>query len=72
MPCPYNMRHTYETIMLMAGMTSAFCVKQLGHSIEMFHSTYSKWLDEEHNDLEMQRLEGAIVRIPPQPGGARN
>ncbi len=63
---PYNLRHTYATIMLMAGMTSAFCAKQLGHSIEMFHSTYAKWLDGEQNDLEMQRLEQAIVRIPPQ------
>jgi integrase len=63
---PYNLRHTYATIILMAGMTSAFSAKQLGHSIEMFHSTYSKWLDGEQNDLEMQLLEQAIVRIPPQ------
>ena len=55
------MRHTYATAMLMAGMTPAFCAKQLGHSIEMFLSTYSKWLDGDQNDLEMSRLEMAIL-----------
>jgi integrase len=47
--------------MLMAGMTPAFCAKQLGHSIEMFLSTYSKWPDGNQNDLEMSRLESAIL-----------
>ena len=57
---PYNMRHTYATVMLMAGMTPAFCAKQLGHSVEMFLKTYSKWLDGDQNGLEMRRLETAI------------
>jgi integrase len=57
---PYNTRHTYATIMLMAGMTPAFCAKQLGHSVEMFLRTYSKWLDGGQNDLEMQRMEAAL------------
>jgi len=46
--------------MLMAGMNPAFCATQLGHSIEMFHKTYSKWLHGAQNDLEMQRLEAAL------------
>jgi len=58
---PYNMRHTYATAMLMASMTPAFCAKQLGHSVEMFLRTYSKWLDGDQNDLEMARLESSIV-----------
>lgn len=57
---PYNMRHTYATVILMAGRTPAFCAKQLGHSAEMFLKTYSKWLDGDQNDLEMSRLETAI------------
>lgn len=44
---PYNMTHCYATAMLMAGMTPAFCAKQLGHSVEMFLTTYSKWIDED-------------------------
>lgn len=57
---PYNMRHSYATAMLMAGMTPAFCARQLGHSVEMFLRTYSKWLDGDQNDLEMQRLEATL------------
>ena len=63
---PYNMRHSYATAMLMAGMTPAFCAKQLGHSVEIFLRTYSKWIDGEQNDLEMQRLEAALSPAYPQ------
>jgi integrase len=58
---PYNTRHTYATMMLMAGMTPAFCAKQLGHSVEMFLRTYAKWIDGGQNALEMGRLEAAIA-----------
>lgn len=57
---PYNMRHTYATMMLMAGMTPAFCAKQLGHSVEIFLRTYAKWLDGGQDRVEMQRLEAAL------------
>jgi integrase len=60
---PYNMRHSYATAMLMAGMTPAFCAKQLGHSVEMFLNTYSKWMDGEQNDLEMSRLESSLSSL---------
>lgn len=59
---PYNTRHTYATVMLMAGMTPAFCAKQLGHSVEMFLRTYAKWIDGGQNALEMKRLEEALQR----------
>ncbi len=57
---PYNMRHTYATMMLMAGMAPAYCAKQLGHSVEVFLRTYAKWLDGAQNDLEMARLESSL------------
>ncbi len=58
---PYNMRHTYATAMLMAGMNDAFCAGQMGHSVEVFHRTYAKWIDGVRDDLEMARLEGSIA-----------
>jgi integrase len=58
---PYNTRHTYATMMLMASMTPAFCAKQLGHSVEMFLRTYAKWIDGGQNALEMGRLEAALA-----------
>lgn len=57
---PYNMRHTYATTMLMAGLNPAFCAKQLGHSVQVFHTTYTRWIDGERDDIEMARLESTI------------
>ena len=69
---PYNTRHTYATMMLMAGMTPAFCAKQLGHSVEMFLRTYARWIDGSQKALEMGRLEAALApdlsQINPKTG----
>lgn len=54
---PNNARHTYATMMLMQGLRPAFCAKQLGHSVEMFLRTYSRWLEGDADAAEMQRLE---------------
>jgi integrase len=59
---PYNTRHSYATMMLMSGMTPAFCASQLGHSVGMLLSTYARWLDGEHNAMEMSRLEASLRR----------
>jgi len=37
-------RHTCASMMLMAGCKPAWAAAQLGHSIEMFLRTYSKWI----------------------------
>lgn len=57
---PYETRHTYATTMLMAGVRPAFGARQLGHSIEQFLRTYSKWLDGDHNAVEMAKIEAAL------------
>ncbi len=54
---PYETRHTYATMMLMAGMTPAFSARQMGHSVEQFLNTYSKWIDGGRNEVEMAKLE---------------
>lgn len=61
---PYNTRHTYATMMLMAGMTPAYCAGQLGHSVEMFLTTYAKWINGDRNALEQDRLERFLGAIP--------
>jgi integrase len=38
---PYNARHTYATMCLMAGMMPAFIAKQLGHSIQILLTRYA-------------------------------
>jgi integrase len=57
---PYNMRHTYATTMLMAGMAPAYCAGQLGHSVEIFLSTYATWLPGAGDVAEMGKLERAM------------
>lgn len=59
---PYATRHSYATMMLMAGAAPAWCAKQLGHSVDVFLRTYAKWLDGEHDDIEMAGLEKFIAR----------
>jgi integrase len=58
---PYETRHSYATMMLMAGMAPAFCASQMGHSVEMFLRTYAKWIDGGRNDAEMAKLEAMIA-----------
>jgi len=59
---PYNTRHSDATMMLMSGMTPAFCASQLGHSVGMLLSAYARWLDGAHNAMEMGRLEASLRR----------
>lgn len=61
---PYNCRHTYATTMLMSGLYSAFCAGQLGHTVDIFLSTYARWIDGDRNALEMGRLEASIASEP--------
>lgn len=64
---PYNTRHTYATMMLMAGLTPAYCAAQLGHSIEMFLTIYARWINGDRNALEQAQLERFLT---PTAGGA--
>ena len=53
---PYQTRHTYATMILMAGAAPAYGANQLGHSVEMFLRTYAKWLTSQ-NAVELGKLE---------------
>ena len=53
---PYNMRPTYATAMLMAGMNPVFCAGQLGHSVALFLTTYATWINGERDAPEMKWL----------------
>ena len=52
----YNTRHTYATMLLMAGVNPVFVAKQLGHSPVMTLTVYSKWIDGKQDQLELQKL----------------
>lgn len=54
---PYNARHTYASMCLMAGMRPAFIAQQLGHSVQMLLSTYARWLNSQDDWAEMGKLQ---------------
>ena len=62
---PNHMRNTYATMLLMAGATPAYAAKQIGHSVEMFWSVYSKWLDDGQGKIEQTKLESFIGQNSP-------
>jgi len=57
---PYNTRHTYATVGLMAGVNPAYMANQLGHSLEMFFKVYAKWITGKQDESEMLKIEGKI------------
>jgi integrase len=63
---PYQTRHTYATILLMSGVTPAYGARQMGHSVEMFLRTYTRWIDGGHNELELGKVE-AMLSSPEPP-----
>lgn len=58
---PYETRHTYATMMLMAGAAPAWAANQMGHSVEQFLRTYSRWIDGGQNAVEMAKLEAFLA-----------
>jgi len=44
----------------MAGVNPAFMARQLGLSLEMFFKVYAKWIDGQHHERELAKIEAAI------------
>lgn len=62
---PYNTRHTYATLALMAGVNPAYMARQMGHSLEVFFKVYADWIDGEGDEREIAKLENAIKKTIP-------
>lgn len=52
-----NTRHTYATMLLMAGAKPAWAAAQLGHSLDMFLRRYSKWIPGADRGEELAKVE---------------
>lgn len=62
---PYNTRHTYSTVGLMAGSRPGFLAKQLGHSLQMFFNVYADWINDNDDQREMDKIEEQIRKVNP-------
>lgn len=52
----YNTRHTYATMLLMAGANPTFVANQLGHSLTMLCNHYGRWLYSKQDFQELNKL----------------
>lgn len=57
---PYQTRHTYATMLLMSGVSAAWAARQMGHSVQMFHKVYARWIDGGQDIVELSKLENLI------------
>ena len=65
-------RHTCATQWLMAGMNPQFVAKQLGHSVTMTLTVYSKWIDQQGDQREIAKAVGpeCAENVPEPTGGS--
>lgn len=55
---PYQCRHTYATLNLMAGANPMWVSRMMGHAnMQMLLTTYSKWIDGADKQKEKQKIE---------------
>lgn len=57
---PYNMRHTFATMMLMAGNRPLWVADQMGHDVKVLIDRYARWIPDGHSAAEVSRLESFI------------
>lgn len=67
---PYNLRHTYATMLLHAGVNAGLAARQLGHSPQMFHTTYARWIDGARTEQELLKLDAMLAAHSSTPPGA--
>jgi integrase len=63
---PYNTRHTYATVGLMAGVNPAYMAGQLGHGTDVFFKDYASWISSKQDASEMAKIEGEIGETIPE------
>jgi integrase len=58
---PYNTRHTYATMLLMAGVNINWVASQLGNSPLMVATVYAKWIHGQADQEEMAKLNTRVA-----------
>lgn len=66
-----NTRHTYATLLLMAGTKPAWAAAQLGHSVDMFVKRYARWIPGGDRGEELAKAEAFTGQFTGQSGGKR-
>jgi integrase len=62
----YCTRHTYCTAALMAGVAPAYIAAQAGHSTQMLHQVYSRWIPGADGGSQRRLLAQAMAGFAPE------
>jgi Site-specific recombinase XerD len=60
---PYQMRHTYITMAIMAGANPVYVARQAGNSPRVIFKHYAKWIEGADRSRERQKIEHALGQI---------
>ena len=67
----YTLRHAYAIRLLHYGIAADVGARLMGHSVEVHHRTYRRWVNKRHMDELRLRLEpqlrASAVQLPPAP-----
>ena len=66
-PRPYDLRHSFASLLLAEGKQPIWCAKQLGHTVAVFLSTYAHLIDE-FEDRERIDAEAEIAKARREVG----
>lgn len=66
---PYQTRHSYATMLLMAGANPAWAAKQMGHSLQVFLKVYARWIDGKASGIELAKVERFTGNLLANPTG---
>jgi len=59
---PYETRHTFATILLMADVPLGLAAAQMGHGIPVFTKVYAKWINGNRNAVALAQVDRFIAR----------
>lgn len=63
---PYQMRHTYATRAIMAGVNPVYVARQMGNSVRVMFKNYARWIERADRGRERSKLEDALGQNPGQ------
>lgn len=57
---PYQMRHTYATMAIMAGVNPVYVARQMGNSVRVMFKNYARWIERADRGRERSKLDGVL------------
>lgn len=60
---PYQMRHTYATMAIMAGANPVYVARQMGNSPRVVFKHYARWIETADRSREREKIENALGQI---------